>query len=100
MTTGTTGITTIPQDSFSRIDALLTRARETTETKRTALDTAGQAGQAGQAGPAAQGVQTNAAVPAAEADQAYSAVMDMLSAPSSDAHRSLDPERVARLLNL
>lgn len=93
----TTGITTISQDSFSRIDALLTRARETTETKRTALDTAGQAGQTGQA---AQGVQTNAAVPAAEADQAYSAVMDMLSAPSSDAHRSLDPERVARLLNL
>ncbi len=91
MTTGTTGITTISQDSFSRIDALLTRARETTETKRTALDTAGQA---------AQGVQTNAAVPAAEADLAYSAVMDMLSAPSSDAHRSLDPERVARLLNL
>lgn len=93
----TTGITTISQDSFSRIDALLTRARETTETKRTALDTAGQAGLTGQA---AQGVQTNAAVPAAEADQAYSAVMDMLSAPSSDAHRSLDPERVARLLDL
>ncbi|BFR47481.1 hypothetical protein RVX_R31030 [Nitratidesulfovibrio sp. HK-II] len=101
MTTGTTGITTLSQDSFSRIDALLTRARETTETKRSALDTAGQVGQAGLAGQAAQGVQTSAvAVPTAEADQAYSSVMDMLSAPSSDAHRSLDPERVARLLNL
>jgi len=98
MTMGTTGITTLSQDSFSRIDALLTRARETTETKRTALDTAGQTGQAGQA---VQGVPASpAAVPTAEADQAYSAVMGMLSAPSSDAHRSLDPERVARLLNL
>lgn len=95
MTMGTTGITTLSQDSFSRIDALLTRARETTETKRTALDTAGQTGQAVQGVPASP-----AAVPTAEADQAYSAVMGMLSAPSSDAHRSLDPERVARLLNL
>ncbi|NHZ46097.1 hypothetical protein [Nitratidesulfovibrio liaohensis] len=92
----TTGITTISQDTFSRIDTLLAHARETTEAKRSSLDAAGsQTTQTGQAGLAA-----NAAVPTAEADLAYSAVMDMLSAPSGDAHRSLDPERVARLLDL
>lgn len=88
----TMGITTISQDSFSRIDALLARAREATETKRTSRDTAAQGVQADSA--------DSVAIPAADADQAYSAVMDMLSAPSNDAHRSLDPERVARLLDL
>ncbi|MEG6504044.1 hypothetical protein [Nitratidesulfovibrio sp. 1201_IL3209] len=92
----TTGITTISQDSFSRIDALLARAREATEAKRSTLDAPdGQVGQAAQS--AAQGGRV---ADAAEADRAYSAVMDMLSAPSGDAHRSLDPERVARLLDL
>ena len=92
----TTGITTISQDTFSRIDTLLTQARETTEAKRSSLDATGsQTTQAGQAR-----LTSNADVPTAEADQAYSAVMDMLAAPSGDAHRSLDPERVARLLDL
>lgn len=88
----TTGITTLSQDTFSHIDSLLARARETTEAKRTSLDATGT-----QTSPAGQ---ATTAVPTAEADQAYSAVMDMLAAPSNDAHRSLDPERVARLLDL
>ncbi|MBG3879104.1 hypothetical protein FVW20_19425 [Desulfovibrio oxamicus] len=92
----TTGITTISQDTFSRIDTLLAHARETTEAKRSSLDAAGS--QAAHAAPA--GLNANADVPPAEADQAYSAVMNMLGAPSGDAHRSLDPERVARLLDL
>ncbi|WMW64077.1 hypothetical protein [Nitratidesulfovibrio liaohensis] len=92
----TTGITTISQDTFSRIDTLLAHARETTEAKRSSLDATGsQTTRTGQTGLTA-----NAPVPTAEADLAYSAVMDMLSAPSGDAHRSLDPERVARLLDL
>ncbi len=95
----TTGITTISQDSFSRIDALLARAREATEAKRSTLDAPdGQAGHVGQAVQSA--TQGGRAADAAEAGQAYNAVMDMLSAPSGDAHRSLDPERVARLLDL
>lgn len=98
----TTGITTISQDSFSRIDALLARARETTEAKRTSRDATGvQSPSAATAGGSASVVQgAEAPVQAAEADQAYTAVMDMLSSPSGDVHNSLDPDRVARLLGL
>uniref|UniRef100_B8DMB2 Uncharacterized protein n=1 Tax=Nitratidesulfovibrio vulgaris (strain DSM 19637 / Miyazaki F) TaxID=883 RepID=B8DMB2_NITV9 len=92
----TTGITTISQDTFSRIDTLLAHARETTEAKRSSLGATGS--QSAHAAPAGQAA--NAEVPTAEANLAYSAVMDMLAAPSGDAHRSLDPERVARLLDL
>ncbi len=89
----TTGITTISQDSFSRIDALLARARETTEAKRSSRDATGV-----QSASSASG--TEVPVQTAEADQAYTAVMDMLSSPSGDVHNSLDPDRVARLLGL
>ncbi|MDR3045026.1 MAG: hypothetical protein LBU75_12325 [Desulfovibrio sp.] len=92
----TTGITTISQDTFSRIDTLLANAREATEAKRSSLGATGS--QSAQASPAGQ--TSEAPVPTTEADLAYSAVMDMLVAPSGDAHRSLDPERVARLLDM
>lgn len=85
----TTAITSLPQDSFSRIDTLLARAREATEAKRGTLATA-------RPEPVAPGTQ----MAADETDLAYGAVMNLLAGPDGDAHRALDPARVARLLDL
>lgn len=89
----TTGITTSSQDAFSRIDELLAHARQAVGAKRSALDNVGP-----QDAPPAPVAETP--LHAAEADHTYRSVMHQLSAPSGNVHRALDPERVARLLDL